>query len=69
MGNCHPSKTNVNRGRAKVNIGFQGVTISHVSSHAVNIYIILWYKEKALMRLDLTKNFKMFLGYDFKGAS
>ena len=29
MGNCHPEKTNVNWGEAKVDIGFRGVTISY----------------------------------------
>ena len=31
MGNCHPSKTNVNLGFASVDIVFLGVTISHVN--------------------------------------
>ena len=31
MGNCDPSKTNVNLGFASVDIGFRGVTISHVT--------------------------------------
>ena len=31
MENCHPEKTNVDRGEAEVDIGLQGVTISHVS--------------------------------------
>ena len=33
MGNCHPEKTNVDRGEAELgcHIGFQGVTISHVT--------------------------------------
>ena len=31
MENCHPEKTNVYRGEAKVDIGFQKVTISHVT--------------------------------------
>ena len=31
MGNCHPSKTNVNLSFASVNIGFLGWTISHVT--------------------------------------
>ena len=31
MGNCHPEKTNVDRGEAKVDIGFRGVVISHVT--------------------------------------
>ena len=31
MGNCHPEKTNVDRGEAEVDIGFRGVTISHVT--------------------------------------
>ena len=39
MGNCHPSKTNVNLGYASVDIAFLGVTISDVSRE-VNIYII-----------------------------
>ena len=40
MGNCHQEKTNVDQGEAEVDIGFQGVTISHVPSRAVNIYYI-----------------------------
>ena len=31
MGNCYPEKTNVDRGEAEVDIGFGGVTISHVT--------------------------------------
>ena len=31
MGNCHPKKTNVDRGEAEVDIGFRGLTISHVT--------------------------------------
>ena len=31
MGNCHLEKTDVDRGEAEVDIGFQGVTISHVT--------------------------------------
>ena len=31
MGNCHPEKTNVDRGEAEVDIGIKGVTISHVT--------------------------------------
>ena len=31
MGNCHPEKTNVDRGEAEVDIGFLGMTISHVN--------------------------------------
>ena len=31
MGNCNPSKTNVDRGEAEVDIGFRGVTISYVT--------------------------------------
>ena len=30
MGNCHPENSNVERGEAEVDIGFRGVTISHV---------------------------------------
>ena len=41
MGNCSPSKTNVNLGFASVDIGFLGVSISQVASRAVNIYIML----------------------------
>ena len=26
MGNCHPEKTNVERGEAEVDIGFRGLT-------------------------------------------
>ena len=29
MGNCHPEKSNDDRGKAEVDIGFRGVTISH----------------------------------------
>ena len=38
MGNCHSEKTNVERGEAKADIGFRGMTISHVTSRTVNIY-------------------------------
>ena len=31
MGNCHPEKTNVDRGEAEVDIGFRGVTIYRVT--------------------------------------
>ena len=31
MEHCHPEKTNVDRGEAKVDIGFRGVTISNVT--------------------------------------
>ena len=31
MGNCHPEKTNVNLVFASFDIGFLGVTISHVT--------------------------------------
>ena len=31
MENCHPEKTNVDRAEAEVDIGLQGVTISHVT--------------------------------------
>ena len=31
MGNCHPLKHNVKLGFASVDIGFLGVTISHVT--------------------------------------
>ena len=31
MGNCHPEKTNFDRGEAEAYIGFRGVTISHVT--------------------------------------
>ena len=31
MGNCHPEKNNVNRGETEVDIGFRGVSISHVT--------------------------------------
>ena len=30
MGNCHPKRINVDRAEAEVDIGFHGVTISHV---------------------------------------
>ena len=46
MGNCHPSKTNVNLGFASVNIGFLGVTISHVtlscSQYLYNILCLIF---------------------------
>ena len=41
MGNCHPEKTNVNRGEAEVDIGFREVTISLLPFHAVNNYYII----------------------------
>ena len=31
MGNCHLEKTNVDQGEVEVDIGFRGVTISHVT--------------------------------------
>ena len=31
MGNYNPEKTNVYQGEAEVDIGFQGVTVSHVT--------------------------------------
>ena len=31
MGNCHSEKTNFDRGEVKIDICFQGVTISHVT--------------------------------------
>ena len=31
MGNCHPEKSNVDRGEAEVDIGFLGVTIVQVT--------------------------------------
>ena len=31
MENCHPEKPNVDRGEAEVDIGFLGVTITHVT--------------------------------------
>ena len=41
MGNCHPSKTNVNLGLVSVNIGFLGWQFTMLPSCPVNIYIIL----------------------------
>ena len=52
MGNCHPSKTNVNLCFAWVDIGFFGVT----TSRAVNIYILSslnFYRIPILMFLVL----------------
>ena len=40
MGNFHPSKINVNRGEAEVDIDFRGVTYPKLLSLAVNIYIV-----------------------------
>ena len=31
IGNCNPEKTTVDKGEAEYDIGFQGVTISHVT--------------------------------------
>ena len=46
MGNCRPSKTNVNLGFASVDIGFLGVTISNVilscSQYLYNIHFQTW---------------------------
>ena len=39
--NCHPEKTNVDRGEALVYIRFQGVTFPMLSSPAVNNYDII----------------------------
>ena len=41
MGNCHPVKTNVDRGEAEVYIGFKGGQFSMLPSCAVNTYYIL----------------------------
>ena len=43
IGNCHPRKTNVDRGEGEVDIGFRGVTISHVTL-SCNQYL-LYYTE------------------------
>ena len=49
MGNCHTEKTNVKLGFASFNIGFLGMTISHItlsySQYLYNIICIciLWY--------------------------
>ena len=43
MGNCHPSKTNVNRGEVSVDIGFLGVTTIHVTlSCSQHVYNMMW---------------------------
>ena len=39
--NSHPEKTNVDRGEAEDDIGFRGVTVSHLISRAVNNYYII----------------------------
>ena len=42
MGNCHPSKTNVNFSFASVDIGFLRVTISHITLSCYQcLYIVL----------------------------
>ena len=38
MGNCHPEKTNVDRGEAEVDIGFRGVTIFLVTVAVKDIF-------------------------------
>ena len=43
MENCHPEKTNVDRGQAEVDIGFLGVTISHVTLSGSQL--LLYYTE------------------------
>ena len=51
MGNCHPSKINVNLRFASVDIGFLGVTVSHVTLSCIqylyNIpcYVMLGYEK------------------------
>ena len=51
MGNCHPEKTNVDRGEPEVDIGFRAVTVSHVtlscSQYLYNIpcYVMLGYEK------------------------
>ena len=42
MGKCHHEKTDVDRGEAEVDMGFRGVTVSHVTFRAVNIFFILY---------------------------
>ena len=41
MGNCHPSKTNVDGGEAEVNIGFRGRQFPMLSFRAVNNYYFI----------------------------
>ena len=49
MGNCHPSKINVNLGFASVDIGLLGVTISHVTlSCSQYLYNITCLKDVVL---------------------
>ena len=43
MGNCHPSKTNVNLGFASVVIAFLWVTISHVIVSCSHYLLITLY--------------------------
>ena len=44
MGNCHPSKTTVNLGFASVDIGFLGMTISHVTlSYSQYLYNVIMF--------------------------
>ena len=54
MGNCHSSKINVDRGEAAVDIGFRGLTISHVNLSCSNIYIIIdhLYKKNLLAKYN-----------------
>ena len=51
MGNCHPKKTNVNR-EASVDIGFLGVTISHVTL-SCSQYLLYYTEFKYIVYITL----------------
>ena len=53
MGNCHPEKTNVDRGEAEVDIDFRGVTISHVILSCSQY--LLYYTECYLNTSSISK--------------
>ena len=61
MGNCHPSKTNVNLGFASVDTGFLGVTISNITlscrQYLYNMLkVCLQQTESYIMRNVIRKN-------------
>lgn len=48
-GNCHPEKTNIDRGEVEVDIDFRGVTIIHVTLSCSKK--LLYYTEFNVHRL------------------
>ena len=57
MGNCHPSKTNVNLGFASSDIVFLGVTNSHVTLSCSQYLYNMYWHELAVKLLELASAF------------